>query len=76
LCLGIRFAVENWKLTIYVLARKVDIYNKGSCVMIKTSNLRADIFHLLDNVIETGRPLEIERKGEILQIALRSGQAG
>lgn len=36
--------------------------------MIKASNLRADIFHLLDNVLESGRPLEIERKGRVLQI--------
>ena len=36
--------------------------------MLKTSNLRADIFRLLDKVIETGHPLEIERKGKILQI--------
>lgn len=36
--------------------------------MLKTSNLRADIFRLLDNVIETGKPLEIERKGKVLQI--------
>ena len=36
--------------------------------MIKATNLRADIFHLLDRVLESGRPLEIERKGKILQI--------
>ncbi|MFA6292655.1 MAG: hypothetical protein WC637_12780 [Victivallales bacterium] len=36
--------------------------------MLKTSNLRADIFRLLDKVIETGHPLEIERKGKVLQI--------
>lgn len=36
--------------------------------MLKASNLRADIFRLLDKVIETGKPLEIERKGKVLQI--------
>ena len=39
--------------------------------MLKTSNLRADIFRLLDKVIETGHPLEIERKGQVLQIIPR-----
>lgn len=32
------------------------------------SAVRADIYNLLDQVIETGEPLEIERKGHILRI--------
>ena len=32
------------------------------------SQLRANIFKLLDQVIETGNPLEIERKGSRLTI--------
>lgn len=36
--------------------------------MLEASNFRADIFRLLDKVIETGHPLEIERKGQVLQI--------
>lgn len=35
---------------------------------ITASKLRQDIFRLLDNVIETGEPLEIERGGTTLII--------
>ena len=33
------------------------------------SKLRANVYRLLDEVLETGRPLEIERNGAILVIA-------
>jgi hypothetical protein len=33
------------------------------------SKLRANIYRLLDDVLETGKPLEIERNGKILVIA-------
>jgi prevent-host-death family protein len=36
---------------------------------ITASKLRADVYRLLDEVLETGRPLEITRKGETLVIA-------
>ena len=32
------------------------------------SALRADLYRLLDQVLETGEPLEIERKGKRLRI--------
>lgn len=32
------------------------------------TQLRADLFHLLDLVLETGEPLEIRRKGRVLKI--------
>jgi hypothetical protein len=35
---------------------------------ISASRLRADIYRLLDQVLETGQRLEIERKGKILVI--------
>ncbi len=35
-----------------------------------TSAVRADIYNLLDRVLETGEPLEIERKGRILRVVL------
>jgi hypothetical protein len=38
---------------------------------ISASTLRADIYRLLDQVLETGQPLEIERKGKVLVIAPR-----
>jgi hypothetical protein len=33
------------------------------------SKLRANVYRLLDEVLETGKPLEIERNGKILVIA-------
>jgi hypothetical protein len=35
---------------------------------ISASNLRANVYRLLDEVLETGQPLEIERKGKTLVI--------
>ena len=35
---------------------------------ISTSALRGNIYKLLDQVLETGVPLEIERKGKLLKI--------
>lgn len=35
---------------------------------VSPSELRANIYHLLDQVLETGIPLEIERKGRRLRI--------
>lgn len=35
---------------------------------VSASQLRQDIYNLLDSVIETGEPLEIERKGTLLRI--------
>jgi hypothetical protein len=35
---------------------------------IKPTDLRANLFKMLDRVLKTGRPLEIEKDGEILSI--------
>ncbi|PIY20472.1 MAG: type II toxin-antitoxin system Phd/YefM family antitoxin [Deltaproteobacteria bacterium CG_4_10_14_3_um_filter_60_8] len=35
---------------------------------VSTSQLRGNIYKLLDKVLETGEPLEIERKGRKLKI--------
>lgn len=32
------------------------------------SRLRADLFRVLDRVLETGVPVEIERRGQVLRI--------
>lgn len=37
-------------------------------MVVTASQLRADIYNLLDRVIETGEPIEIERKGKVLRI--------
>ncbi|MEQ1500575.1 MAG: type II toxin-antitoxin system Phd/YefM family antitoxin [Myxococcota bacterium] len=34
----------------------------------KASELRADIYRVLDRVLETGIPVEIERNGRVLRI--------
>lgn len=42
---------------------------------ISASKLRANVYRLLDEVLDSGRPLEIERKGKILVIAPREEQS-
>ena len=36
---------------------------------LSASKLRANVYRLLDEVLETGKPLEIERNGKTLVIA-------
>lgn len=36
---------------------------------ISASKLRANVYRLLDEVLETGQPLEIERNGKVLVVA-------
>jgi len=35
---------------------------------VNASTLRENIYRLLDQVLETGQPLEIERKGKLLRV--------
>lgn len=35
---------------------------------VNASHLRKDIYHLLDEVLLNGKPLEIERKGQLLKV--------
>ena len=35
---------------------------------VTATQLRADLYKLLDQVLETGKPLEIRRKGQVLHI--------
>ena len=37
---------------------------------ITASQLRADVYNLLDQVIETGQPIEIRRKGRIVRLVV------
>lgn len=41
---------------------------------VTASQLRADVYNLLDRVLETGEPIEIERGGRLLRIV--SARAG
>lgn len=40
---------------------------------VNASKLRQDIYRLLDRVLETGEPLEIERRGKLLKIVPVTG---
>ena len=42
---------------------------------ISATQLRGDVYRLLDEVLETGRPLEIERGGKMLVIAPKEQQS-
>jgi hypothetical protein len=37
-------------------------------VIVTASRLREDIYNILDSILETGEPVEIERKGRVLRI--------
>jgi hypothetical protein len=40
------------------------------------SKLRANVYRLLDEILETGKPLEIERNGRLLVIAPKEKTEG
>jgi len=42
---------------------------------IKASALRENIYRLLDEVLETGVPIEIERRGKLLKISAAERQS-
>lgn len=42
---------------------------------ISASKLRANVYRLLDEVLETGRPLEIERNGKTLVISAKETES-
>ena len=48
---------------------------EGTALAITASKLRANIYRTLDEVLETGQPLEIERNGKILVIAPKEEQS-
>ncbi len=43
--------------------------------MITISKLREDIYNVLDRVLTTGVPVEINRKGKVLKIIAPKGQS-
>lgn len=58
-CLGTDYRTPIIVIYVRTMARR----------RITASQLRADVYRLLDEVIETGIPVEIERKGRVLKIA-------
>jgi hypothetical protein len=47
----------------------------GTALATTASKLRANIYRMLDEVLETGQPLEIERNGKTLVIAPKEEQS-
>jgi hypothetical protein len=39
-------------------------------MIVTASGLRSDVYKILDSVLETGEPVEIERKGRVLRIVV------
>ena len=42
--------------------------DNGLAMTVTASKLREDIYNILDGILETGEPVEIERKGRVLRI--------
>lgn len=51
------------------LSKSVRTRLEGAALATTASKLRANIYRMLDEVLETGQPLEIERNGKTLVIA-------
>jgi hypothetical protein len=49
--------------------------NRGTALATTASKLRANIYRMLDEVLETGQPLEVERNGKTLVIAPKEEQS-
>lgn len=48
---------------------------EGTALATTASKLRANIYRMLDDILETGQPLEIKRNGKTLVIALKEEQS-
>lgn len=57
---------DNVRMLPYLDVRTED---EGDALATTASKLRADIYRMLDEVLETGQPLEIERNGRTLVVA-------
>ncbi len=57
----------------FLLSVRTDL--EGLLLATTASKLRANIYRMLDEVLETGQPLEIERNGKILVISPKQEQS-
>ena len=57
------------------LSRYVRTKIEGTALTTTASKLRANIYRMLDEVLETGQPLEIERNGKTLVITPKEKQS-
>jgi hypothetical protein len=62
---------DSVRMSFYNYVRSIP----GDAVATTASQLRANIYRMLDEVLETGQPLEIERKGKTLVIAPKEEQS-
>lgn len=69
-----RSAGRNANVRI-LLSRYVRTQPEEDALATTASKLRADIYRMLDEVLETGQPLEIERNGKTLVIAPKEEQS-
>jgi hypothetical protein len=62
----------NVRMPTYLNVRTED---EGNALATTASKLRANIYRMLDEVLETGQPLEIERNGRMLVVAPKEEQS-
>ena len=54
---------------LYVFLREAYISVKRSVITVKVSDLRKDLFRLLDRCLEAGMAIDVPRKGRTVRIA-------
>jgi hypothetical protein len=66
----------NKKRTIfYDIIVRFSIFALNTCNMITPSKLRENLYNLLDQVIQTGKPIEVKRKNKILKIIVEPSKS-
>jgi len=63
------------RVLVYVCYVQETYVRQGTVLATTASKLRANIYRMLDEVLETGQPLEIERNGKTLVIAPKEEQS-
>ena len=64
---------EHVRINIHIDVRVVGCYD--AAMVVKPSRLRANLYRLLDHVLRTGEPIEIDRGGKKLLIVPKEKQA-
>ena len=64
---------EHVRINIHIDVRVVECYDAP--MVVKPSRLRANLYRLLDHVLRTGEPIEIDRGGKKLLIVPKEKQA-
>jgi hypothetical protein len=62
-------STEHSDIVRMLFSNNVRTQFEGAALATTASKLRANIYRMLDEVLETGQPLEIERNGKTLVIA-------